>query len=272
MWPAASGWSPESTCCWPSRLVGALWWAWGYFLAARLTSPVEAAAESRKVRASNWVDRLYPATPAGGVAARSLRYWRRDPRYLAGIAGFMVAPVIIIVTQVTNPDGLPELAAFAPALIGWLVGVSVAQDLSYDGSAFWLHVSSGLRGADDRAGRVWAAITVVFLPVTVMLFVAACHHQRASGSCWRRSPGVTVGLMLSRPGGRIAGRRPLAVAGPAAGRQPVPDRQQRRTAGAAVLHRDQFRHVDRLRTDDRAWSSGRSSPPGWATSRCRSGW
>ena len=94
----------------------------------------EAAGEGRKVRASSWVERLYPATPAGGVAGRCLRYWRRDPRYLAGIAGFIIAPVIIIVTQLANPDGLPVLAAFAPALVGWLVGISIAQDLSYDGS------------------------------------------------------------------------------------------------------------------------------------------
>jgi ABC-2 type transport system permease protein len=176
-------------------LVGVLWRAWEYFLAARLTSPVEAVGESRKVRASSWVERLYPATPAGGVAGRCLRYWRRDPRYLAGIAGFMIAPVIIIVTQMANPDGLPELAAFAPALVGWLVGISIAQDLSYDGSAVWLHVSSGLRGADDRAGRVWATMTV-YLPVTVLLFLAAFI---TSGEWGLLVPvaGVTAGLMLS---------------------------------------------------------------------------
>ena len=50
-------------------LVAVLWWAWAYFLDRRLTSPVEAAGDSRPVRGSSWVDRLYPATPAGGVAA-----------------------------------------------------------------------------------------------------------------------------------------------------------------------------------------------------------
>ena len=171
-------------------LVALLWWAWAHFLAARLISPVEAAGESRKVRGSNWVDRLYPATPAGGVAGRSLRYWRRDPRYLAGIAGFMVAPVIIIVTQLANPDGLPESPPSRPLWSGWLVGISVAQDLSYDGSALWLHISSGLRGADDRTGRIWAAITV-YLPVTVLLFLAGLHHQRgvaAAGAGHRGRP------------------------------------------------------------------------------------
>ena len=61
--------------------------------------------EQAKVRGLDWVDRLYPATPAGGVAARTLRYWRRDPRYVAGIAGFLIAPVILIVAQLANPDG-----------------------------------------------------------------------------------------------------------------------------------------------------------------------
>ena len=107
----------------------------------------------------------------------------------------MVAPVIIIVTHLANPDGLPELAAFAPALVGWLVGISIAQDLSYDGSALWLHISSGLRGADDRIGRIWAAVTV-YLPVTVLLFLAAFI---TSGEWRLLAPvtGVTAGLMLS---------------------------------------------------------------------------
>ena len=176
-------------------LVALLLWAWEHFLAARLTSPVEAVGESRKVRGSSWVDRLYPATPAGGVAGRSLRYWRRDPRYLAGTAGFLIAPVIVIVSQLANPDGVPEVAAFAPALVGWLVGISIAQDISYDGSALWLHLSSGLRGADDRAGRIWAALTV-YLPVTVLLLAVAIL---TTGEWRLLAPvaGLTAGLMLT---------------------------------------------------------------------------
>ena len=151
-------------------LVVGLWWAWAHVLERRLTSPVEQAGDSRPVKESGWVDRFFPTTPAGGVAARTLRYWRRDPRYLAGVAGFLVGPIILIVLQVINPMANGLVAVFAPALVGLLVGLSLAQDLSYDGSALWLHVGSGLRGADDRAGRAWSAL-VIFLPMIVVLLV-----------------------------------------------------------------------------------------------------
>jgi ABC-2 type transport system permease protein len=153
-------------------LVAALWRTWAHVLDRRLTSPVEQPGDSRPVKASARVDRFFPTSPAGGVAARTLRYWRRDPRYLAGVAGFLVGPVILIVLQVVNPMGSGLVAVFAPSLVGLLVGVSVAQDLSYDGSALWLHVGSGLRGADDRAGRAWSAL-VVFGPMIAVLLVVS---------------------------------------------------------------------------------------------------
>jgi ABC-2 type transport system permease protein len=152
-------------------LVLALWFSWAYVLERRLTSPVEQPGDSRPVKESSWVDRIFPATPAGGVAARTLRYWRRDPRYLAGVAGFLVGPIILIVLHVINPMGNGLVAAFAPTLVGLLVGLSLAQDLSFDGSALWLHVGTGLRGADDRAGRAWSALAV-FLPMILVLWAA----------------------------------------------------------------------------------------------------
>ena len=154
-------------------LVAALWAAWQHFLAARLVEPVEGGGGGApRATRSGWVERLYPASPAGGIAARSLRYWRRDPRYLAGAAGFLVAPVVIIATALLNPDGSTTTAVFAPCLLGLLIGASVAQDLSYDGTALWTHVSSGVSGAADRRGRVLSTLTV-FVPMLVLLLVVA---------------------------------------------------------------------------------------------------
>jgi ABC-2 type transport system permease protein len=175
-------------------LVAALWMAWSHFLAARLTSPIEGAAAAQKVREGSFVDRLYPVTPAGAVAARTLRYWRRDTRYLAGIAGFLIAPVVIMVTQLLNPEGSSEVAVLAPTLLGLLAGLTVAQDLSYDGSALWLHISTGLRGAEDRLGRALSSCTI-YVPMTVVLLAAAVV---ASGRWDLLAPvvGVTFALLL----------------------------------------------------------------------------
>ena len=153
-------------------LVGLLWMAWRHFLGVGLVSPMDGGGTASKVRDSGAVERLYPVTPAGGVAGRTLRYWRRDPRYLAGIAGFLIGPIILIVTEMINPQGSAAVAVFAPSLLGLLVGFSVAQDLSYDGTALWLHISSGIRGAEDRSGRVMSAVTV-YLPLMVILLVIA---------------------------------------------------------------------------------------------------
>ncbi|MFL6045127.1 MAG: hypothetical protein ACJ72M_08420 [Propionibacteriaceae bacterium] len=176
-------------------LVGVLWMAWGHFLGVRLVSPTEGGGTASKVRESAAVERLYPATPAGGVAARALRYWRRDPRYVAGIAGFLIGPIVLIVTQVINPEGTAAVAAFAPSLLGLLVGFSLAQDLSYDGTALWLHISTGISGAEDRAGRVMSTITV-YLPLTVILLAIAMITTGA----WHLlvpAVGLTFALMLT---------------------------------------------------------------------------
>jgi ABC-2 type transport system permease protein len=185
-------------------LVIVLWRVWHYFLTLRLTSPTQTGAQGRKVAESSWVDRVFPANPAGGVAARTLRYWRRDPRYLAALAGFCVGPVIIVVTQLANPHGAPVVVVFAPSLVSLLIGLSVAQDLSYDGSAVWLHAWSGLPGADDRSGRVRSA-SIVFLPVIAIMVVAGL----VTTGEWRLaapSVGLAAGLALASLGvGSVVG-------------------------------------------------------------------
>ncbi len=104
---------------------------------------------------------------------------------MAGIAGFLIGPVILMVAQLANPSGQPLVAAFAPTLLCWLIGSSLAQDLSYDGSALWLHATTGLRGVDDRVGRVLSTVTV-FGPVLVVLTVLGL----ALSGAWSDSPKV----------------------------------------------------------------------------------
>ena len=171
---------------WPAALVhlvlaaglaALLWRAWEHFLAARLVEPLEAGGAVSRTGSSGWVDRLYPDTPAGAVAARTLRYWRRDPRYLAGVAGLLIGPVVLTATSLLNPEGSAVVAVFAPCLFGLMLSSSIAQDLSYDGSALWTHVATGTRGADDRWGRVLSTLTL-FVPVLVLLLAVAVALTR----------------------------------------------------------------------------------------------
>jgi ABC-2 type transport system permease protein len=153
-------------------LVAGLWAAWRHFLDRSLTSASESGGGPvRAVASGGLADRLFPASPAGAVAARCLRYWRRDPRYLASLGGICVAPIVIIVTQLINVEhGSRPLAAFAPVFLALLLGSVVTNDISYDGSALWLHLSSGLPGAADRAGRAMAT-AVVIGPIAVIMTV-----------------------------------------------------------------------------------------------------
>jgi ABC-2 type transport system permease protein len=178
-----------------TALVGLLWLAWRHFLALRLVSPIQGGGTASKVRYSTAVERLYPATPAGGVARRTLRYWRRDPRYLAGIAGFLIGPIVLIITQLINPRADAAVAVFAPSLLGMLVGFSLAQDLSYDGTALWLHISTGVSGADDRTGRVMSTVTI-YLPLTVILLAIAMIIT-AEWSLLVPAVGLALALLLT---------------------------------------------------------------------------
>lgn len=101
-----------------------------------------------------------PASQAGAVAARSLVYWMRDPRYavpplilpaipLVLVPAFLLAGVPAIVT-VWLPVPLMCL------VLGWLVH----NDVSNDGTAFWLHVVTGVSGRADRWGRVAVPLAV----------------------------------------------------------------------------------------------------------------
>lgn len=145
-----------------------LWRAWRHFLAESLTSPLESGGGGKQVAGHNRIDRLFPDTPAGAVAGRALRYYRRDPRYLAALASVAMLPLIIVVVQVVN--GQRSALVFAPVLLALMIGSMVTNDISYDGSAFWLHVTSGISGTADRTGRVLATATVV-APVLVGLTV-----------------------------------------------------------------------------------------------------
>ena len=113
---------------------------------------------------------------------------------MAGTAGFLAAPVIIMVTQLLNPHRLPVLIAFAPTLLCWLIGSSVAQDLSYDGTALWVHASSGLRGIEDRVGRLWSTATI-FLPMVVVLTVLAVVLS-GTPQLWLPVVAVSIPLLL----------------------------------------------------------------------------
>lgn len=199
-------------------LVAGLAAAWTRVLARRLVEPGTVGGGSGRVSGGGWVERLYPPDAAGAVAVRSLRYWRRDPRHLATFASLLVTPLVLVVVLGINPAGITRFTVFVPAVFALLIGTSVAQDLSFDGSALWAHVSAGLPGIDDRRGRVLAALTVFGPLLVVMQLVVA-----AASGAWSDLPaalGLSAALAL---GGLGVGSWVGAVwqwPGPAPGENP----------------------------------------------------
>ncbi len=91
-------------------LVVLLWKGWQYYLERALVSPLESGGNAGKVADSGLVERMVPDTPAGAVATRSLRYWRRDPRHLVQGVVALLLPVLMALPILL----IPEISVTAP--------------------------------------------------------------------------------------------------------------------------------------------------------------
>lgn len=169
-------------------------WVW---LVRRLMTTTDRPGSARERRGLGWFD-LTGGTPAGGVAARSLVYWLRDPRYLVNMiivpiaAAVTVAPLVLV--------GVPlSFAILIPApLIALFLGWMPHNDLAYDSTALWMHIAAAVRGAADRAGRLVPIALVGVVVLAVAIPVTISVHGR-----WAILPamiGVCASLFLSALG------------------------------------------------------------------------
>lgn len=95
------------------------------------------------------------SSPTGAVAARSLTYWFKDPRYAFKL---MMLPLIVMGTVALS---LMAEISWPMYVLGpytaFLMGFVLIGDVSMDYTAFALHVTSGVSGAADRWGRTLAS-------------------------------------------------------------------------------------------------------------------
>ncbi|UUE21370.1 hypothetical protein [Microbacterium sp. J1-1] len=155
----------------------ALWFAARGLLAARLVAPIQNSGGGR-VRSGGLLDRVLPATPTGAIAARTLRYFRRDPRQVVNVVMMLLLPAIFIGLALMN--GLQdESVGFGPALTliptinALLTGTIIQMAIAYDNDAIAAHILGGVRGAADRAGRL-LGFGLIAVPLTLVLCVATC--------------------------------------------------------------------------------------------------
>ncbi len=108
---------------------------------------------------------VLPGTPMGAVAARAGTYWVRDPRF-----NFPAIMTILLPAGLLFPGlgggGSDVILALMPLVSAYLIGWGQHNDVGYDSTAFWMHVTSGVDGVADRVGRLFpsAVLALVCLP------------------------------------------------------------------------------------------------------------
>lgn len=119
---------------------------------------------AKETKGLGWIGRM-PATPWGAIAGRALVYWTRDARYSASL---IFLPVIIVIFGVVMPLTKVDTGIgghLTAIFVGAIMGFSISADVSYDSTAFHTHVLTGVRGWQDRLGRVAAAAPLSLIAV-----------------------------------------------------------------------------------------------------------
>jgi hypothetical protein len=174
--------------------LGVIWLTWRALVAKMLVTPARVAS-AKTYTGLGWFGRV-PGIPVGAVAARSITYWARDARYWVSLVMIPLVPLLLVVafTIVKVPMGA-SLALLPLPIMCLFLGWSIHNDIAYDGTAIWLHVASGTRGAADRAGRL-VPIVLIGIPV---IAVGSVLTVFAYGN-WNALPavaGVSTGVLLN---------------------------------------------------------------------------
>jgi len=136
-----------------------LWRGWHALVVRMLVSPGRPQVPVRQRAGLGWFE-LLPNNPIGAIAARSLTYWGRDSRYWVSLVMIPLVPVIAVVPLAIA--GVPGhwLALVPVPLMCVFLGWAAHNDVAYDSTAIWLHISSGTRGFADRIGRLIPSLSV----------------------------------------------------------------------------------------------------------------
>jgi ABC-2 type transport system permease protein len=188
---------------------------WRRSLAVALVTPPASSAK-RVAKGKTGLFGILPATPAGAIAARCLTYWRRDPRYARQLIIVPLVPVFLAIYS-GNMGSLVLLNLTGP-LIAFVLALALYTDISYDGTAFATHLADGVRGIDDRLGRLWA-LSVIAVPVILLgTFIPV-----AITDSWASLPmllGLAVAVYLTGLGVSAVSSSRIVIPVPQAGDNP----------------------------------------------------
>lgn len=160
-----------------------------------------------------------PASPAhdvaSAVAGRSRVYWRRDPRYLTLLVALPV--ICTAVLALSNVGRIPGFALALGPVVALTVALASAADLGYDGSAFAAHLSAGVSGRDDRAGRLLGTLGWSLPLVVVIAVLGALIARRPEAIPWVVGTSCAVLLGAAAAASLIGAVLPYPMPPPGAG-------------------------------------------------------
>lgn len=130
---------------------------------------------------------MMPDSPSGAISARLLTYLRRDPRQ----APMMFMPLLFIVVFTIQSHGITAMVWQSIIWAGLFLVLLEGNGLSYDGRGFTMEVISGVRGVDDRHGRVRVYMVMLIAYIAILMVIVY-----AITGDWRSTEGLIMGLVF----------------------------------------------------------------------------
>ncbi|MCP2326150.1 ABC-2 type transport system permease protein [Hamadaea flava] len=165
-----------------------LWW-WSATIERAMLGATDASGPRRAAGSASPVTQFFgrlrwvPATAEGAMVVREARYWWRDTRRRANLITFAVIGVFLPVLFNLGPSGLLPSDADAPALpdnpaihtasmvfVGVLGAVAVANQFGFDGTAYALHLATGVPGRREIRSRI-IGYSLYIVPLIVLISI-----------------------------------------------------------------------------------------------------
>ncbi len=180
--------------------IGLLLWWWSRTIESAMLATSTGASASIRRTSRGPVAALVPRTlrglirPSvfGAIVARESRFWRRDPRRRASLVSLLVATAVLplVFTLAARQEGSAGLASgltfgFVVSMAGTLGGMLLANQFSFDGSAYSIHLLAQVPGRVELRARATAigisALPVQILVVAVVSVLAGVTDQVPTG-------------------------------------------------------------------------------------------
>jgi len=131
---------------------------WRLLVARMLVTPQRQPA-AKKYSGLGWFG-VFPANRTGAVAARSVTYWIRDSRYGTSLIVIPFIPIFMVIALVIGAGPVPLIALLPLPVMCLFLSWSIHNDVAFDNTAIWLHMSASTPGRADRVGRLLPALIV----------------------------------------------------------------------------------------------------------------